>query len=451
MLKQSLIALSLFSLTACLGGGGGGSKNLGPLMDSKFVDAPVQGLQYYQDGEQTRYKLTGPNGEFECNVGSKVTFSLRSGYTDIGSVICGSSVVFPMDLDVSRSPASEKADIPKFVALLLHFMDEDFKGTNFADITNKGRIEIDTNFISAADIDVDMDDNTLTVERILGVIATIKVLRTRKCDDLMDEDWTDCYISEVGEAYSIDSNGDYSANLVNALAEIDLHLAQSCATYGDGTASCRNYTEDENDEEGDENGDGKTGFTVSMDELRTLIQTLGSTVVSEDGLTHLALDGSPIPAKCLDFTGSSSINTYLGRPVHVSSDNDTITLCVATSNFTTDWYYTGIGGYDPSLEAREFTANAGDIFPKTAVANVRFNENVSTVDGYVQSLILTSTVLNYNSASSSNPDRIIPSIKGKFLKVGGDIRWFRSCDDEAIAGLTLANVCSTPENFNPIN
>lgn len=392
MLKQSLIALSLFSLTACLGGGGGGggSKNLGPLMDSKFVDAPVQGLQYYQDGEQTRYKLTGPNGEFECNVGSKVTFSLRSGYTDIGSVICGSSVVFPMDLDVSRSPASERADIPKFVALLLHFMDEDFKGTNFADITNKGRIEIDTNFISAADIDVDMDDNTLTVERILGVIATIKVLRTRKCDDLMDEDWTDCYISEVGEAYSIDSNGDYSANLVNALAEIDLHLAQSCATYGDGTSSCRSYTEGDNDEEGDENGDGD-GSVVSTIPVATLSEIANHIRSSDDRI----YDG--VDTVCLNFS-SSSDKLYL---------------------------YTGSVGYIGATIQACTTESVSDI------VKVKRNGSLEEVlnfafDNYFHIDAISSGVVSLTG--DVQPDRSYEELKGSFFKVDDSVQWYQSCN-----------------------
>lgn len=179
---KSLLAVLSMSvlLTACFGGGGGGSGSsssgggrLGS-HQAQFVDAPTQGLQYYQDGESFEYRTTEANGVFYCNPGSTVTFSLRAGYNaDLGSVTCGADVVFPRDL-------SGDSEVPKYLALLLHTLDSRFDGLDYSFSAGaNGTIVIakeNINILAQANLDFDPND----VNSIMGTINELRGIRCLK-------------------------------------------------------------------------------------------------------------------------------------------------------------------------------------------------------------------------------------------------------------------------------
>lgn len=268
MLKKSLFALSLISLAACNGGGGSGGGKSGRSIHAQFVDAPTEGLQYYENGEESDYRITGADGYFTCTVGSKVTFSLRAGFTDIGSITCGPAVVFPMDLDLSKSPAGERADIPKYVALILHQLDTRFDGVDYSFSAPNvdqpdGKLKLDTSHVPYW-LDIDQLDDTLTVVRLASSLDVIRDYR------MIKEDCPSVVITQANQANWVNDTcvvnsranagsnpkwfpiGNNQTLLDAAIAEIDTHLATSCANFGNGNSSCSSYNGggDEDEDEG---------------------------------------------------------------------------------------------------------------------------------------------------------------------------------------------------------
>lgn len=278
MLKQFLIALSLFSLTACLGGGGGGggSNGGGRSINARFVDAPTQGIYYYQNGESVDAKRTDENGNFECNVGSKVTFSLRPGFeAEFGSVICGANVVFPMDL-IEVGGDVEHA---KYIALLLHHMDADFTGKNYDFATAKGSINVSFDLAKISQDGSLKDKGTLSAminkirdykaaEEAFPLLNPSELLA--KIDDNMPGSWmverlcfpfdadgnpipeyTGCdssYMDSDWSLYVKNVNGSYSHFLSQdstALDAMGTHLAQSCVEFDDNNTPMCNAIIDE--------------------------------------------------------------------------------------------------------------------------------------------------------------------------------------------------------------
>lgn len=180
--SKSLLAVLSMSvlLTACFGGGGGGSGSSGSgsgrlgSHQAQFVDAPTQGLQYYQDSESFEYRTTEENGIFYCNPGSTVTFSLRAGFgADLGSVTCGADVVFPRDL-------SGDSEVPKYLALLLHTLDTRFDGLDYSFSAGvDGTIVIAQENINLLE-EANLDFNPSDVNSIMGTINELRGIRCLK-------------------------------------------------------------------------------------------------------------------------------------------------------------------------------------------------------------------------------------------------------------------------------
>jgi hypothetical protein len=216
-----LIAVVAFA-TSCGGAGsvGGGNVSYGALVNSRFIDAPVQGLQYYKSSEVVDnvsaddIHVTGDNGSFQCLTGETVTFSLNALQgADLGRITCGATEVFPIDLNTVNGD-SRKAQM---IALLLHHMSEGFDGTNL--IPASGTIVISSeaiSFVSSYRFNLD-DDN-----HIMAIINEIRV-------GFLDGTCTDPSFSErmacinAGETWSISflSNEEFEDMLLAAQAHLE--------------------------------------------------------------------------------------------------------------------------------------------------------------------------------------------------------------------------------------
>jgi serine protease len=83
------VLLVLALLTACGGGGGGGGSDV---KTGKFIDAPVQGLDYLTI---TQSGTTNSQGNFKYEAGEDITFSI--GDVVLGTTL-GKSIITPLDL-----------------------------------------------------------------------------------------------------------------------------------------------------------------------------------------------------------------------------------------------------------------------------------------------------------------------------------------------------------------
>jgi serine protease len=84
-----VIVLATTLLSACGGGGGGGTSSVNT---GKFIDAPVQGLDYFT---ATQSGTTDSKGQFKCKTGEQITFSI--GDVVLGTTLC-KSIITPLDL-----------------------------------------------------------------------------------------------------------------------------------------------------------------------------------------------------------------------------------------------------------------------------------------------------------------------------------------------------------------
>lgn len=313
MLKHSLITLSLVSLVACNGGGGGGggSSSGGGRLGShqaQFIDAPTEGLQYYQGSESWEYRTTEANGVFYCNPGSQVTFSLRAGYNaDLGSVTCGAEVVFPRDLD------GVGAEVPKYLALLLHHMDTSFDGQDYNFSTTNGKIVIakeNINLLAEANLDFDPSN----VNSIMGTINELRGIRCLKqyvhWPLTSGEDRglleTQCKIDNPEWRTLAD------AELTQAIADMDTHLTTSELIYGKAES-------------------GDTATVVSVSELRSdVIASFNNeyTLISGDSNEYTT------NWKCALYNASGLESVVIGGKEYVSQSGASYQLnaCTVISN-----------------------------------------------------------------------------------------------------------------------
>lgn len=71
----SVVVVISLTLTACGGGGDGGTQPVAAPSTGVFIDSPVQGLTY-SSAPSGLSGLTGPNGEFLYRAGDTVAFSI---------------------------------------------------------------------------------------------------------------------------------------------------------------------------------------------------------------------------------------------------------------------------------------------------------------------------------------------------------------------------------------
>jgi len=100
LFSKTLSVLSTLALVSCMGGttdrsnGNTGSTEdvtFGSSITGQFVDAPVNGLNYYINTNSATISQTSGEGNFTCNVGDSVTFVLGQNLV-LGTAACGSLV-----------------------------------------------------------------------------------------------------------------------------------------------------------------------------------------------------------------------------------------------------------------------------------------------------------------------------------------------------------------------
>jgi hypothetical protein len=118
---NSLLVVLVISLTltACGGGGDGGTQPVAAPSTGVFIDSPVQGLTY-SSAPSGLSGLTGPNGEFLYRAGDSVTFSI--GGQQIG-VAPGQPQITPFTLLGRTSVPSVTHEWPVNLAQLLLALD----------------------------------------------------------------------------------------------------------------------------------------------------------------------------------------------------------------------------------------------------------------------------------------------------------------------------------------
>jgi serine protease len=107
-----LLLLSLFLLASCGGGGGASTVKTG-----KFIDAPVQGLDYLTDSQNG---ITDSQGNFRYEAGEEITFS-------IGDVVLGTTLAKPIitPLDLVNNAQDETDPIVTNILRFLQSLDDD--------------------------------------------------------------------------------------------------------------------------------------------------------------------------------------------------------------------------------------------------------------------------------------------------------------------------------------
>ncbi|MFM2086395.1 MAG: hypothetical protein RLZZ237_1264 [Pseudomonadota bacterium] len=129
-LKLSLLALAAGLCLAACGGSDSTPEPAKPVaLSGVFLDGAVEGLEYVA-GSAAKAS-TGAKGEFTCNPGDTVSFSV--GGLALGSTLCN-TVVTPLALAASTSVQDEKV-INRLMALQL--LDEDSDPSNGIKLTNE--------------------------------------------------------------------------------------------------------------------------------------------------------------------------------------------------------------------------------------------------------------------------------------------------------------------------
>jgi len=158
----TILAIILFSITACSGGSSGGIVvNPEDYKEGVFIDSAVQGLQY----NTVKWSgITDANGRFVYQEGELITFS-------IGDVILGRTqakdIITPIDLiSVSNSP---RHPVVINIARLLQSLDQD--GNPYNGITISESIRESLRGVIVDFTDPDLDSNP-DVQRMFDILNT---------------------------------------------------------------------------------------------------------------------------------------------------------------------------------------------------------------------------------------------------------------------------------------
>ena len=132
----------LTSITGCSGGGGSGGGSDSPsTVTGTFIDDPVQGLNYACSSGTSG--TTDSNGEYTCNVGDDVIFSV--GNVEIGTIAAQSEAITPYILFPNNIEAAIN------LARLLQVMDtNEVNGTITLSSNIAALVPSDINFTSAS-------------------------------------------------------------------------------------------------------------------------------------------------------------------------------------------------------------------------------------------------------------------------------------------------------------
>ena len=141
ILSSGLAIGAMMSLVGC---GGGSSWSTPSTVTGQFIDTYVSGLNYTCD-PSGKADVTNDMGEYTCNIGDTVTFSL-GGYV-LGTATASSGIVTPEILYPSTTDEITPAAMN--VAQLLQSLDAD----PIDDI-----ISIDGNFTALVDAGISLED-----------------------------------------------------------------------------------------------------------------------------------------------------------------------------------------------------------------------------------------------------------------------------------------------------
>ena len=165
MKKILMLSVSTFAILSLLGCGSSSSDNDSDdtntqekvkTVTGQFVDSNVSGLNYLC-APSLLSGLTNTHGEFTCNEGDSVEFSLGS-YV-LGSIAASAGIVRPADLHPD-SPASALN-----VAQLLQSLDTD---------ASDNIISIAENFVSLNDVEIALDDANF--DELMGQALNIELV-----------------------------------------------------------------------------------------------------------------------------------------------------------------------------------------------------------------------------------------------------------------------------------
>ena len=234
------------------------------IISAKFVDAPTQGIWYYEKGESLgTSKQTDADGNFECEAGVEIEFSLRPGYgARLGTIICGEEIVFPMDL------IGGDLEHAKLIALLFHHLDDRFSGQldcssgkcidaiNGTDF-NQG-LQINGELLRMMNTDVPL--TPIAGRHIIpGTINSIRMWKLNNGYDTVCPDPSILTFEEQKECpmapnyrygtYAYSEEYWFSDEFTTAIAQMEIHLTQSCKTYGQNTKSCEALLEKDSENE----------------------------------------------------------------------------------------------------------------------------------------------------------------------------------------------------------
>ncbi len=300
----------VLGLVSCTGGGGGsssGGSSYGALVNGRFIDAPVQGLQYYRSSETSDglaaddVRTTGVNGEFICSTGETVTFSLNAiNGVDLGRITCGAEEVFPSNLNTVNGD-DRKAQM---VALMLHHMSDDFDGTNL--ISANSTIIISSTaiaFMSSYDIDLGNEED---------IIVAISDLRANRGLGALDRSNNDQQFENLLAAAQ--AHLDESVQIVEqtvipvaTVAQIRQNILTDASKVTDSalindvliSAMNRDFY---GLQQGDFSLNFKTCKTFAPAGIRTLIK---------DGVTYVSSDNDPTIDFCVSLISQALAEGYI--------------------------------------------------------------------------------------------------------------------------------------------
>jgi hypothetical protein len=235
LFSKTLSVLSTLALVSCMGGttdrstGGNGINaeevTFGSAITGQFVDAPVNGLNYYINSSTTPNQTTG-EGNFNCTVGDSVTFKLGQNLV-LGTAACGTLV----------APTYFGDAIADKIAVVLQNMGRT-PGTNILDVSAAANESFAINNISAVDATT-IGPVLAKVGRSLSTDYATAVTAARTAMNTYLQS-----ISQIPEAYR---NNTYTfnvtANLVNGNRDLcdDTSKFKTVVEVGQSSANVKFY------------------------------------------------------------------------------------------------------------------------------------------------------------------------------------------------------------------
>lgn len=211
-LKTSLAISAVLALGAC--GGGSSSDSSPETVTGQFVDTYVGGLNYACSSGKTG--VTNTSGEYTCNVGDTVTFSL-GGYT-LGAATASSGIVTPETLYPDNDAAALN------VAQLLQTLDSD---------PSDSIITIAEDFTDLDAVTITLEDpdfDTLIPAELDGVDVLVS-----EVDAQTHLDESELYALLAGNTFYGVDNNDSESNITTLSFNADLTSVTFSDSEGSGT------------------------------------------------------------------------------------------------------------------------------------------------------------------------------------------------------------------------